>query len=245
VLAVGLTGGCTSVRLMQRDDCWVRQKSRWPGMVKEEIGPCRRSQPVWAEDRLSRVVQECMTQADYRWQNRALEAWERGERLPERESDEEVLDRCMGESTRLVVLENEALKEQLADTRDEREKIRQSQTMLAEALGEAAKKPGTVTATASARGDGSSTTQHDAKTETAGYPPLVTMPVQAATTAKPVARAQRPAKPKPALPKCDPTPAVANKENEPAPVAAPAAPPAPAAPAPAVTPASSTKNGTQ
>ena len=239
VLALGVLGGCTSVRVMQRDDCWVRQKTRWPGQVKEELGFCKRPEPAWAQDRLSRVVQECLAQADYRWQNRALAAWERGEPLPDRESDQQVLDRCMSESTRMAVVENEALQERLADAKDEREKWRASETRLAEALGEAAKKPANVTATASARGDGSSSTQHDAKTETVGYPQLTSVPVRVANPAPtPATHPPRP-KPKPAVAACECTPTVDKREAEATPAAAPAAPPAP--PAPAVTPTAASK----
>jgi hypothetical protein len=212
-------------------------------MVKEELGPCKRAEPVWTQDRLSRVVQECLAQADYRWQNRALAAWERGEPVPERESDQQVLDRCMSESTRMAVVENEALKDRLADVRDDREKLRASETRLAEALGEAAKKPGTVTATASARGDGNSSTQNDSKTETVGYPQLTSMPVHTASTAKPSSRPARPAKPKPAVAACECNPSSEKHEADVTPAAAPAAPPAPgAAPAsPTVTPTAATK----
>jgi hypothetical protein len=188
-------------------------------------------------------VQECLAQADYRWQNRALAAWERGEPLPDHESDQQVLDRCMSESTRMAVVENEALQERLADAKDEREKWRASETRLAEALGEAAKKPANVTATASARGDGTSSTQHDAKTETVGYPQLTSVPVRVANPAPaPATHTPRPKpKPKPAVAACECTPTTADKrEAEATPAAAPAAPAAAPA-APAVTPTAATK----
>jgi hypothetical protein len=228
VLVVGALGGCTSTRMVQRDDCWVKQQTRWPGQVKEELGICKRAEPKWAEDRLTRVVQECVAQADYRWHNRSIAAWNKGDPLPERENEEQVLDRCIKEAPHMVVVENEALKDRLADVRDDREKLRGSQARLADALGEAAKKPGTVTATASARGDGASSTQNDSKTETVGYPRLAAQPVRA-DSARPAKSAPSARKPKPARPECDP------KGIEPTPAAAPA----PAAPA--VAPTAATK----
>jgi hypothetical protein len=233
VLLLGALGGCTSTRMVQRDDCWVKQQTRWPGQVKEELGICKRAEPKWAEDRLTRVVQECVAQADYRWHNRSIAAWNKGDPLPERENEEQVLDRCIKEAPHMVVVENEALKDRLADVRDDREKLRGSQARLADALGEAAKKPGTVSATASARGDGASSTKNDSKTETVGYPQLVSQPVRA-DSARPAKSAPRAHKPKPARPECDP------KEIEPTPAAAPA-PAAPAPAAPAVAPTAATK----
>ena len=78
VLLAVVAGGCTTVKLEQREGCWVRQTSRWPSQVKEELGPCEREKPAWSEDRLTRLVQECMVQADYRWKTRALAAWNKG-----------------------------------------------------------------------------------------------------------------------------------------------------------------------
>ena len=74
--------GCTSVRMLQREGCWVKQTEKWPGRVSEELGFCSKPAPVWAQDRVARLVQECMAQADFRWQNRALAAWTRGEPIP-------------------------------------------------------------------------------------------------------------------------------------------------------------------
>ena len=122
--------GCTSVKLVQRDGCWVRQTEKL-GRVNEEIGPCTPPKPDWADDRLTRVVQECVARADYRWQTRALVAWNRGEPLPERVSDEAVVQQCMSEPTRELVSENDALrrkseeaKERLSDVAKERDALR-------------------------------------------------------------------------------------------------------------------------
>ena len=251
VLAMGALVGCTSTRMVKRDDCWVKQETRWPGQVKEDLGICSRAEPKWAEDRLTRVVQECVAQADYRWQNRAIASWNRGDRPPEGETEEQALDRCIKEAPHMVVVENEALKDRLADVKSDREHIRTSNARLADALGEAAKKPGTITATASARGDGTSSTKNDSTTETVGYPQLVMQPVRA-DSAKPVKaapRARKPSarKPKPARPECDPvaSPVKANakeKEIDAAPAAIPATPATPAPPAtPAVAPTAATK----
>jgi hypothetical protein len=245
VLVVGALVGCTSTRMVKRDDCWVKQETRWPGQVKENLGICSRAEPKWAEDRLTRVVQECVAQADYRWQNRAIASWNRGDRPPEGETEEQALDRCIKEAPHMVVVENEALKDRLADVKSDREHIRTSNARLADALGEAAKKPGTVTATASARGDGTSSTKNDSTTETVGYPQMVMQPVRA-DSAKPVKAVPRRArKPKPARPECDPVASpVKAKANEidAAPAAIPATPATPAPPAtPAVAPTAATK----
>src|SRR5918911_986719 len=61
---------CTSTRMVQREGCWVRQTEKWPGRVSEELGFCTKPPPVWAQDRVARLVQECMAQADFRWQDR-------------------------------------------------------------------------------------------------------------------------------------------------------------------------------
>src|SRR5438552_17487994 len=73
---------CTSVKMVQREGCWVKQTERTLGGTTEELGFCSKQRPEWAEDRLARLVQECMAQADYRWENRALAAWTRNEPIP-------------------------------------------------------------------------------------------------------------------------------------------------------------------
>lgn len=163
--------GCTSVRMVQRDGCWVRQTERKPfGGVQEEVGPCVTPDTPWVEgDRLTRLVQECATRADHRWQSRALAAWSRGDALPEKAGRDDVLQECMNDAARAVVgdgealkQENEALRRQLAalgverdalrarDDRDRTELLATS-SKLADHLGEAAKKaqqPAIATATA-------------------------------------------------------------------------------------------------
>lgn len=175
VLAL-MAGGCTSVRLEQRDGCWVRQTSRWPKQLKEELGPCEREKPTWSEDRLTRLAQECMVQADYRWKNRALAAWNRGEPLPEPESEASVLQFCMNEAAHSVVTENETLKKRLSEVSADRDVLRASEEKdrehlltshdrLTDALGEAAKKPpGSAVATSISTSDGTATTLSDSDT---------------------------------------------------------------------------------
>ncbi|HWT86590.1 MAG TPA: hypothetical protein VN177_12500, partial [Myxococcales bacterium] len=81
---------CTSVKMVQREGCWVKQTERTLGGSTEELGFCAKARPQWAEDRLARLVQECMAQADYRWENRALAAWTRNEPIPPPDSDEQI-----------------------------------------------------------------------------------------------------------------------------------------------------------
>ncbi len=90
--ALWVGSGCTSVKMVQRDGCWVKQTNKWPGQVREELGFCSRAPSKPAEDRLARLVQECQAQADFRWQNRALAAWSRNEPLPPQESEQATLD---------------------------------------------------------------------------------------------------------------------------------------------------------
>lgn len=168
--------GCASVRLVQREQCWVRQTTRL-GQVKEELGPCRREPPAWSQDRLTRIVQECMAQADYRWQNLAVAAWARGERLPARPSEDASMSQCLEQASRSVVGENERLKERLAEltgdrddqaaqARQDREHFLASWDKLAGDLGEAAKRPlPPATATATATGEGRSTSDGRSSTE--------------------------------------------------------------------------------
>ncbi len=166
VLGLSLAG-CTSVRLVQREQCWIRQTSKL-GQVKEELGPCRREPPAWSQDRLTRLAQECMAQADYQWQTLAVAAWTRGEPLPARPSEEAALSRCLEQAALSTVGENERLKERLAElqgdrdaqtaqARREREHFLSSWDKIAGDLGEAAKRPlPPATATATATGEGRS-----------------------------------------------------------------------------------------
>ena len=46
VALLGLAvGGCTSVKMVQREGCWVRRTEKPFGRVVEEVGPCARAQP--------------------------------------------------------------------------------------------------------------------------------------------------------------------------------------------------------
>lgn len=212
-----LVGGCTSVRVVQRDGCWVRQTEKWPKRVLEEVGPCARQAPAWAEDRLTRLVQECVAQADYRWQNRALAAWNRGEPLPPQESEENILQACMSEASSTMLTENEALKARVGELASDREvlradlekdhqHLRASHDRLTDALGEAAKKPaGSAVATATSTSDGSATTRSDNTTEVP-QPALgvITLPESRSTVPapKPMRATRKSAAPKPDV--CEP-----------------------------------------
>lgn len=156
LLAISLLVGCTTVRVVQRDECWVRQTERF-GALKEDLGPCRAATPHWSPDRLTRLVQECAARADYRWHGDALAAWNRGERLPAPQNERTVLDACLAEATQVTSLENDLLQTRVDDLLAQRERTQTHNEHLADVLGEAAKKPaGTATATASAQGDSSS-----------------------------------------------------------------------------------------
>ena len=98
ILLAGALLACTSVKMVQRDGCWVKQTSRTLGGTTEELGFCSKARPEWAEDRLARLVQECMAQADYRWENRAIDAWNRDQPIPPRDSDEKIAATCMSEA---------------------------------------------------------------------------------------------------------------------------------------------------
>ncbi len=180
--------GCASVRVVQRDQCWVRQTRRlW--QVKEELGPCQRPPPTWSQDRLTRVMQECVAQADYRWQNQAVAAWARGEPLPARPSGDTALSECMEQTSKSMLGENERLHariSELAGDKDaaatqaqrEREHLLSSWDTIAADLGEAAKRPlppATATATATGEGrsasEGHSAAEGSSATERVASPP--------------------------------------------------------------------------
>ena len=157
---------CTSVHMVQREGCWMKRSENTFGGDKEEMGFCAKQAPNWSEDRLARLVQECMAQADYRWENRALAAWSRNEPIPPQASDEEITRTCMGQASTALGLEaeNAALKQRLSDLiqdRDQlkavadkdREFLQQNSDKMVSALGEAAKKPApSATATATSTG---------------------------------------------------------------------------------------------
>lgn len=148
--------GCTSVRLQARDGCWVRQTEKL-GRVIEEMGPCVKPESAWVADRPTRLVQECIAQASWRYQNEALAAWERGERFAEPPTEAGLLEACQLEAARTVTQQNEALEARLNELRGDHERAVAHNEHLSDVLGEAAKKPaGTATATATADGRSSS-----------------------------------------------------------------------------------------
>src|SRR5205814_1419645 len=126
VALVALAASCTSVRMVQREGCWMKHTESTFGGSHEELGFCARPQPDWAQDRLARLVQECMAQADFRWQNRAIAAWSRGEPIPPQEADAELTKACMGQATQAMGMEaeNNELKERLADVSRDRDQLR-------------------------------------------------------------------------------------------------------------------------
>jgi hypothetical protein len=134
VAVIGVLGGCTSVKMVQRDGCWVRRtEKRVLGTVSEEVGPCARPTTAFVEnDPLTRMVQECISRADYRWQARALAAWDRREPWPQQLSESSVLQQCMDDAARGVLGEaatlkekNAALEERLAFLTREHEALKQ------------------------------------------------------------------------------------------------------------------------
>ena len=188
-LALLLLAGsaCTTTQFVQRDGCWIRRTESFPKIVHEEIGVCARQPPVWSNDRVARLVQECMAEADYRWQNEALAAWNRGLPVPPQRSEHEVMQQCMGEAATAVVSENEALKKRLAELSSERdtlraeaardkERLQQSQEHMTDALGEAAKRPAP-NAFATSNSSGSATTRSDQEAAQAPAPAVVPVPV--------------------------------------------------------------------
>ena len=213
-LTCGALVACTSVKMVQREGCWVKQTERTFGGSSEELGFCTKARPQWAEDRLSRLVQECMAQADYRWENRALAAWTRGEPIPPQDSDDQVARTCMGQAASALGLEvqNDSLKSRLADVDQDREKLRvatdkdrefleQSSDKMITALGEAAKKP-PPSAVATATSTGTAKTESDqrsaAQPATPAPPTTVVLAAPPATTTVVTA----PAVPKPAAAPC-------------------------------------------
>jgi len=216
VVVLVISSGCTSVKLVQRDGCWVRQTERlWH--VKEDLGPCARPSSPWVDDRLTRLVQECVSREDYRWQSRALAAWSRGEPLPEQASESNVLQDCMNEAAGAMINENESLKDRLASmkdraaelvkdrdalrarTDDDRTHLLASHDKIADYLGEAAKKaqvPAVANATASS--DGQARTENTAtRTDTTSAPQPAPVTVVAAmpATAVPACAPEAPGQP--------------------------------------------------
>src|SRR3954467_6104602 len=127
-MAAGIVAicGCTSVRMVERDGCWLKQTEKWPSRVSEELAFCKKPVPAPAQDSLARLVQECVAQADYRWENRAIDAWNRDQPIPPRDSDEKVAASCMTEAAAALGPEAEraALKARLADLDKDRDTLR-------------------------------------------------------------------------------------------------------------------------
>src|ERR1700693_1187843 len=212
---------CTSVKMVQREGCWVKQTERTLGGSSEELGFCTKARPEWAEDRLSRLVQECMAQADFRWENRALAAWQRNQPIPPPDSDEQIAKTCMSEAASALGLEaqNDALRSRLADVSQDRESLRdtseksrefleESSDKMIGALGEAAKKPAP-SAVATATSAGTATTESDQRSSQPGAlpapatvvvaaPPATVITTPDATSVAPVAPVAPVAKPCPA-----------------------------------------------
>jgi hypothetical protein len=184
---------CTSVKMVQREGCWVKQTERTLGGSTEELGFCTKARPEWAEDRLARLVQECMAQADFRWENRALAAWTRNEPIPPPDSDDQTAKTCMSQAASALGLEaqNDALKSRLADLSQDREKLRstsekdrefheQSSDKMITALGEAAKKP-PPSAVATATSTGTARTESDQRSAQPATPPTLVVAAPPAT----------------------------------------------------------------
>jgi hypothetical protein len=214
ILVAAAVGGCTSVRVVQRDGCWVKRTSGPFHKVHEELGFCARPPPAWAEDRVTRLAQECVVRADYQWQTRALAAWNRGEPLPPQDPEDRVLQHCMTESSRIMAEENSTLKLRLAEaagerdalrasSEQERSRLRETLDKVTEQLGEAARKPAPpayATATASSEG----------RSEATAPPASATAPVTVL-----------PASPPAAAPGPAPTPLPSRRAPAPAPAICP------------------------
>lgn len=213
VAAMLAFAGCTSVKMVQRDGCWVKQTGKWPSGVDEQLAFCTKPAPVWAQDRAARMVQECMSQADYRWENRALAAWSHGQPVPDVEADGKTAETCMKEVSASLGLEaeNAALKARLNELTQEREALRtaadkdrvfleQSHDNVVSALGEAAKKP-PQSAVATATSTGTAKSETEARPALPAAPamtvvelngaPVVTAPAKPAAPAPPACGARK------------------------------------------------------
>ncbi len=176
--AVGLllgASGCASVRVVQRNGCWVKQTESFPKTIREEVGPCMRPEPRWTNDRVARLVQECLAAENYRWQSEALAAWSRGAPLPAQRPEETLMRACMKDAGTALLEENEALRRRVAEVsaerdglaavaQQEREHLRSAQDRMTDALGEAANRPAP-NAFASANSTGTASTQSDQTTQ--------------------------------------------------------------------------------
>jgi hypothetical protein len=143
VAAIAVLAGCTGVRMVKRDGCWVRQTKKL-GITTEDLGPCAPPDPAWSDDRLTRLVQECAVRADHRWRTLAIAAFQRGAPLPERTPDEAARASCVEEATRLAGAQGAAelalLREKLADADAERDRLREREERRQAALAARAEK---------------------------------------------------------------------------------------------------------
>ncbi|MFT3915820.1 MAG: hypothetical protein QM704_17420 [Anaeromyxobacteraceae bacterium] len=243
VAAAAAIAGCTSVRLVQRDGCWIQQTTR-AGAVHETLGPCAPPATAWSEDRPTRLVQECGARAEQRWRARAAAAFQRGAPPPE---GDEALEGCITEASRIAGGEVEDLRRRLAQAeadrdahrnraehehaareeadRQEREALQAGSAKLADWLGQAAVKaspPATATALSLSDGRALSASQEDPPAlASEGWPELA----PPAGTAAVKARVKLPLRPRAATPPpaCEAAPAkdaAPVKEAAPAPAAA-------------------------
>jgi hypothetical protein len=225
---------CTSVKLVQREGCWVKQTERTLGGSTEELGFCSKPRPEWADDRLSRLVQECMAQADFRWENRALAAWSRNQPIPPPDADEEIAKTCMSQAASALGLQaqNDALQSRLSDvSRDRkdlqsaseksREFLEQSSDKMISALGDAAKRP-PPSAVATATSTGTAKTESDQRA--AQQPESPPPPTTVVVTAPPAAVIPAPPAPAPANRPCPVKPGKTADRKTPACEKAPPAP---------------------
>ncbi len=118
-------GACTSVKMVQRDGCWLK-RTESTFHSSEELGFCTKAAPRWADDKLERLVQECIAQQDYRWENRALRAWSHGEPIPPHEADDQVARTCLSQASAALALDaqNRALEGRIADVTQDRDALR-------------------------------------------------------------------------------------------------------------------------
>ncbi len=169
-LSALLAAACTTSHVRYEHGCWVRRSSKFLGDIEEEVGLCARPMPQWSDDRHTRLVQECVVQADYQWSVRAMAAWRGGKELPAQESLAAVTHRCYDIALAAAALENDALRVRLGESQAlrkevearaerEAENARDFEGDLAEYLGEAAKRevaPAVATATATSDGKATS-----------------------------------------------------------------------------------------
>jgi hypothetical protein len=146
---------------------------------------------------------------DYRWENRALLAWNQRQPIPPPETDEQIAKTCMKEAAAALGLEARAaaLEARLTDLTQDREALRkttdsdreffkQSSDKMVSALGEAAKKPApsaVATATGTGTGTGTAKTESDQTSdqEPSDKPTLTVLEVNAGAP-PPAARAAVP-----------------------------------------------------